>query len=193
MNEDFFTGFDKKYLFFDGENDFLMSFLENGQCEVSLEDSLYTGKWRYLKSKNLLEIYSEDGGFKIIYKLKILKEDKEDNSIYLTGRYVVKYDDITLEAKKGDTTIIRNINDLSEAEDKDISTFENRIVLGVFFIIFFILLFISSFLPFTEKTGLIYSGAIIIVLMILCINKIKKTIIDLLRKYKDAINDILFE
>lgn len=193
MNEDYFTGFEKSYVFFDDENDMMISFGENGLAEISINDDFYGGKWRFSKAKQLVEIFVPDLDFKVIYKMKIMKEDKEKDESFLMAKFVIKYNSPEKEDKKGSTTFVKSINDLKPSNgESSTSKIEKIITLSVFILLFLIILFISSFIPVISEAGIVYSSAIILTIQILLINKIKTIVSNQVAKYEESIKKMFY-
>ena len=192
MNEDFFAGFDNSYVFFDDENDLIISFHDNGIAEVSADEDVVAAKWRYNKGKNILELLISELGFKILYKLSIKKDDKENEQVFLSGKFVVKYEDEDKPNKKGDTVVVRSINTLSPNEANNSTKLENIVVTAIFLGLFLVLLLLVSFIPAVEKAGLLYASAFILTIQILLIKKIKGFVSKRMSKYEEKINKIFY-
>ena len=192
MNEDFFAGFDNSYVFFDDENDLIISFHDNGIAEVSADEDVVAAKWRYNKGKNILELLISELGFKILYKLSIKKDDKENEQIFLSGKFVVKYEDEDQPNKKGDTVVVRSVNTLSPNEANNSTKLENIVVTAIFLGLFLVLLLLVSFIPAVEKAGLLYVSAFILTIQILLIKKIKGFVSKRMSKYEEKINKIFY-
>lgn len=192
MNEDFFAGFDNSYVFFDDENDLIISFHDNGIAEVSADEDVVAAKWRYNKGKNILELLISELGFKILYKLSIKKDDKENEQIFLSGKFVVKYEDEDKPNKKGDTVVVRSVNTLSPDEANNSTKLENIVVTAIFLGLFLVLLLLVSFIPAVEKAGLLYASAFILTIQILLIKKIKGFVSKRMSKYEEKINKMFY-
>lgn len=192
MNEDFFTGFDKSYIFFDDENDFIISFYDNGVSEISIENEVYVGKWRFSNVKKVLEIFVSELGFKIIYKINNIKDNKDDGSVFLKSKFLIKYEDVNIDNKSGETFVVRSLNDLKNVSSKKSFNLENVVVVSTFVLMFLFILFLVSMLPFFQNTGILYSAAIVLTIQILFIKKIKIIVSNVFLKYQDKINSVFY-
>lgn len=190
MNDDFFNGFDTDYIFYEKENDFLFSFYQNNIGEISIEKDIYQFKWRFLKDKSILEIYIPEITKKIIYKIKILKNNKDENIVLMSANYLIKTDDIE-DNQKGKTEIIRKKNTMEDVKvDTNESKFKKTAFLSIFMLIFLLLVLLSSFIDFFKNSGIMYASAIILIIQILFINKIKTFADKIYSKYKEKVKNI---
>lgn len=190
MNDDFFNGFDTDYIFYEKENDFLFSFYQNNIGEISIEKDIYQFKWRFLKDKSILEIYIPEITKKIIYKIKILKNNKDENIVLMSANYLIKTDDIE-DNQKGKTEIIRKKNTMEDVKvDTTESKFKKIAFLSIFMLIFLLLVLLSSFIDFFKNSGIMYASAIILTIQILFINKIKTFADKIYSKYKEKVKNI---
>lgn len=191
MNEDFFTGFEHSFLFYDEENDSMLVFQQNSIVEVSIGDDVYVGKWRFSKQKKILEVFIDDLAAKYLYKLDIVSNN-EDN-VLLKAKYLIKYENNEEENKKGDTSLIRTKNTINSMEEPATVKLERFIVLGFFFLIFSILLLIASFVPAFSNVGILYISVFILTIEILFINKIKSFVKKRIHKYEEKINSMFYD
>lgn len=191
MNEDFFTGFEHSFLFYDEENDSMLVFQQNSIVEVSIGDDVYLGKWRFSKQKKILEVFIDDLTVKYLYKLDIVSNN-EDN-ILLKAKYLIKYENNEEENKKGETSLIRTKNTINSMEEPATVKLERFVVLGFFFLIFSVLLLISSFIPAFSSVGVLYVSVFILTIEILFINKIKSFVKKRIHKYEEKINSMFYD
>jgi len=192
MNEEFFTGFDKNYIFFDDDNNMMLSFNSGVVLEASVGDDIYFGKWRFSKPKQLVEIFLPELEFKIIYKMKVAKENKEKDETFISAKYVIKYEGSDKDDKKGETLIVKTVNNLEYSTESNISKVEKIIIFSVFIGLFLILLLLSLLIPAVGEMGIIYVSAIILTLQILLINKIKKIVLKFVKKNEERINSLFY-
>ncbi len=191
MNEEFFAGFDSEYIFYDNENEFLIHFSDNGICEVSENESVTLGKWRFVEEKKILEIYIPEDK-KIRYKVSITKKDDKENDIYLQAKFIIKYENGE-DDKKGDTSMIRSVNKGFDNQAANAETkVENFFVVTFFFTLFLILISIASLTPFFNELGIIYLSVMIIIIEILLIKKIRVIVKKFMKKYESKIKEYFF-
>lgn len=184
INESFFVGFDKTFVFFEEESENLYYFQENSIVVIIDKDEKeYIGKWRFNSKQNLLDIFIDNLKTKYTYKITSIKEDM----INVVFQFK-KNDEII---KKGKTLIVKNIS--SSGQEIALTKIDRIFISSLICLIVLILSIVLSFTPMLSKAGFLYSIFISIGITSLFYKRISIIGHGLSKKHGKKIKDLLFE
>lgn len=189
IKENYFTGFEKSYIFFDPELDYLYVFQENGIVDISENDKVsLQGKWRFSVKKQLLEIFIKEDDKKIFYQIKEI--NKTDSSDIIDTVCLIKINDEKIDKKE--VKIARNEIDSDFIDGKKLKPIDNIIIGSLSIFTFLLLVLIAFILPVFNNVGFLYLTCLSFVLTVVMLKPIMFISSKISKKYGESLEKLFY-